>query len=115
MADTVEAALYAQFEAFCSFGERDAVAALDSFRWTKLLREAGLLTPDCPSASSDVVFARVCPRGQRRLSFDDFVVALGMLAEMKVRGRGAGAGLLRRCAGVQCVWGLPLPRKSVRA
>lgn len=83
MAATVEQGLWDKFEAFCSFGEREAEAALDSFHWTKLVRDAGILSREFGSNNSDIVFSKVCPRGQRKMSFDDFIVALGLIAEMK--------------------------------
>ena len=58
-------------------------ASLDSRSWTKLLRDAGVLDGSYPSGASDVVFAQVCPRGSRRLTFDDFVIALGRVSEQK--------------------------------
>ena len=84
-ATTVEDGLWAVFEAYASFGDRDAHSevALDSFRWTKLLREAGVHEPGFGANATDVAWAKCCPRGTRRMCFDTFIIGLGLVAESK--------------------------------
>lgn len=86
MAQEVEAGLYGLFEAYAAFGERDGTAALDSFKFSKLLRESELLDAVFTPAGADLVFTRAKQRDARKLTFDDFIVALGMVADQKYPG-----------------------------
>jgi hypothetical protein len=87
MAQEVEAGLYRVFEAYAAFGDRDGAAALDSFKFMKLLRESELLdTRALTPAAADLVFTRAKQRDARKLSFDDFIVSLGMVADVKYPG-----------------------------
>ena len=80
----IESALYNVFESFAAFGDRDSAAQLDSFRFAKLLRETGVIDNRSFSLSNaDIVFSKAKQRSARTLTFDDFIVALGLVAELK--------------------------------
>ncbi|KAL4444340.1 hypothetical protein ABPG75_012077 [Micractinium tetrahymenae] len=80
-------ALATTFSAFASFGLRGEAAGaapdLDSFRCTKLAREAGLLDSSLTTQALDVLFAAAKERGARRLSFDAFLRLLRAIADKK--------------------------------
>ena len=80
------ASLASVFAAYAAFGAPPAPAAaaapptLDSARFAKLVREAGLLGGALDAAAVDVAFAKCKPRGGRRVGFAAFRGALELLA-----------------------------------
>jgi hypothetical protein len=98
------AALFAVFDRYCGFGHRPVPTGpgrtlltktgaaraedrynqprLDSFRFAKLAREVPLLQPGRVTATDvDIAFSRAKARGERRLSFVQFLRAVEYLAE----------------------------------
>lgn len=93
--------LFEVFHKYCTFGARTgslaaaespavrataaAVTApsLDGTKWAKLVRESNLLDELITSTEVDILFSRVREKGERRISFLQFRLALKLLAEKK--------------------------------
>lgn len=93
--------LFEVFHKYCTFGTRTGslaaaessaagatVAAvttpsLDGTKWAKLVRESSLLDDVITSTEADILFSRVREKGERRISFLQFRLALKLLAEKK--------------------------------
>ncbi|DBA71896.1 TPA: hypothetical protein ACH3X2_010942 [Trebouxia sp. C0005] len=71
------------FTSFASFAVRVPVDDLDGAKFSKLCRDAKLLSKQFNAIDVDIVFAKVKVKGQRRITFDQFVNALGIIAEKK--------------------------------
>jgi len=85
---TSDAKLRSVFNHFAAFGltkvqqERSGVQ-MDSARFAKLAREAGLLDRRITSTTVDLAFTKCKPKTARRIGFEDFKRALLMLAVQK--------------------------------
>ncbi|KAL4441547.1 hypothetical protein ABPG77_002051 [Micractinium sp. CCAP 211/92] len=76
--------VFSMYAAFGLHGEAARAAPeLDSFRCTKLAREAGLLDGSLTTQALDVLFAAAKGRGARTLSFDAFLRLLRAMADKK--------------------------------
>ena len=82
-AATVEDGLWAAYSSYAALGDH---TQLDSARWTKLLRDAGIHAPGFGANATDVVWSKCCPRGVRRMCFDTFIIGLGLVAEARFPG-----------------------------
>jgi len=71
-------ALWANFQAFCG-----SHCDLDGKSFAKLCKDTGLVDARFTATSADLVFAKVCRKGTRRLDFSDFQEALQLVAEKK--------------------------------
>ncbi|KAL3132079.1 hypothetical protein ABBQ32_008689 [Trebouxia sp. C0010 RCD-2024] len=78
-----ERSLRKVFVSFASFAVRVPVEDLDGAKFSKLCRDAKLLGKRFGAIDVDIVFAKVKVKGQRRIAFDQFVNALGIIAEKK--------------------------------
>ncbi|KAL0023967.1 hypothetical protein WJX77_004039 [Trebouxia sp. C0004] len=78
-----ERALRKIFTSFASFAVRVPIDDLDGAKFSKLCRDAKLLGKQFNAIDVDIVFAKVKVKGQRRITFDQFVNALGIIAEKK--------------------------------
>lgn len=57
---------------------------LDGMRFAKLIREANLLDNKLiSSVDVDIIFAKVKPKTERKIKFDDFVKAVKLIGEKK--------------------------------
>lgn len=73
------------FQAFC--GLRDA---MDGKGFSKLCKDCGLLDRRFSAADADLIFAKVCPRGNRRINMQQFEEAVWLIG----RKRGMDYGTL---------------------
>lgn len=78
-----ERALRKIFTSFASFAVRVPIDDLDGAKFSKLCRDAKLLGKQFNAIDVDIVFAKVKVKGQRRITFDQFVNALGIISEKK--------------------------------
>ncbi|CAK9034240.1 unnamed protein product [Durusdinium trenchii] len=56
---------------------------VDGRSFTKLCKDCGLFDRNFSSTDADLIFARVVPKGQRRISITEFEKALGLIAERR--------------------------------
>ncbi|KAI3431389.1 hypothetical protein D9Q98_004443 [Chlorella vulgaris] len=72
------------FFSFAGFGSRSggqaAPSGLDGARFIKLCRATGLVGRQLPSTEADLIFASVKDRSGRRISFEQFLDALDLIA-----------------------------------
>ena len=80
-----EAQLKDVYQAFVSFGTRDAsVTGLDNAKFFKMFNESGLLGKALARQDVDLAFAKVKPSpSARRIDFPQFKAALRILAPKK--------------------------------
>lgn len=71
------------FMAFCNFGTRAETTEMDGAHFIKFCRDCKLLGRGLTATDVDLVFARVKPKGQRRIVYQEFVEALSMMADKK--------------------------------
>eukprot|EP00217_Crustomastix_stigmatica_P002796 CAMPEP_0183819806 /NCGR_PEP_ID=MMETSP0803_2-20130417/64325_1 /TAXON_ID=195967 /ORGANISM="Crustomastix stigmata, Strain CCMP3273" /LENGTH=798 /DNA_ID=CAMNT_0026064695 /DNA_START=85 /DNA_END=2481 /DNA_ORIENTATION=- len=76
------------FLAFCNFGAQGTkIQDMDGPKWAKFCRDTGLQNKkNFTSVQVDLVFSKAKPKGERRINFECFKAALGMVAEMKGMG-----------------------------
>jgi hypothetical protein len=68
------------FKLFCGDGQKD----MDGKSFTKLCKDSHLIDKRFTATDADLIFAKAVPKGQhRRLSLEQFVAALGYVAEKK--------------------------------
>eukprot|EP00877_Chromochloris_zofingiensis_P014320 jgi/Chrzof1/9141/Cz03g37130.t1 len=79
----VEEDLKTTFNSFASFGGREAVHEMDGARFLKLCRDCQLTDKQLSTTDVDLVFAKVKSKGQRRISFKQFLTALAMISDKK--------------------------------
>ncbi len=95
------------FGAFASFGTGGRGAAppppmyaeLDSKQFAKLCRDAGLVSGSAGAVAVDLCFAKARPRGARRLTFSDFLVALALLAQERGASEAEVLAAVADCSG----------------
>jgi hypothetical protein len=75
--------MYELFLAFCNFGTRAETSEMDGAHFVKFCRDSKLIGKGLNSTDVDLLFARVKPKGQRRIVYEEFVEALTLLAEKK--------------------------------
>eukprot|EP00884_Botryococcus_braunii_P021327 jgi/Botrbrau1/7879/Bobra.9_2s0053.2 len=78
-----ESALRKIFKSFASFGVRQQQHEMDGVRFSKLARDCKLIGAHLTQTDIDIIFATVKTKGSRRISFDQFVGALILMAEKK--------------------------------
>jgi hypothetical protein len=90
--------LYCVRQAYASFGGTVVVTEIDSAKFAKLAKECGLVEGRLTLASVDVAFSKAKPKGARRLPFDHFENALGLIGACAVRASSPGprASVARR-------------------
>eukprot|EP00656_Telonema_subtile_P002699 TRINITY_DN11229_c0_g1_i6.p1 TRINITY_DN11229_c0_g1~~TRINITY_DN11229_c0_g1_i6.p1 ORF type:complete len:211 (-),score=38.14 TRINITY_DN11229_c0_g1_i6:360-992(-) len=86
------------YHSFASFGDRrrpvrdrdcfaqkrkdvQPASELDSTKFMKLCRDCGLISPQFNRNDVDFVFLQAVPKGQRKMSYDHFEVAVSLMAE----------------------------------
>ena len=82
----MEDQLLEKFNAFCSFGSNRAVTAseIDNFKFSKLCKECNIIDKKVTTTDVDIIFNRAKKsKTDRKLDFEQFKVALKMLAEIK--------------------------------
>ena len=78
----------------------DGAVLMDGFRFAKLCREAGLVDGKALTATAvDLIFTKVKPRGAKKIGFDEFAHALGLLAQAKGAPAADVAAAVERCGG----------------
>lgn len=60
-----------------------SASEVDGRSFTKLCRDCGLYDRNFSSTDADLIFARVVPKGQRRISIMEFEKAMGLIAERR--------------------------------
>lgn len=74
------------FAEFSNFGVRgdERSDTMDGSKWAKFCRETGLQDGRrVDSTSVDIIFSKVKPRSERRITFEEFKDAVAMIAEMR--------------------------------
>eukprot|EP00775_Hariotina_reticulata_P004265 gene4265-4517_t len=72
------------FVMFASFGSRELMEEMDGAHFQKLCRDCGLLSrPAINTTVVDITFTKVKTKGARKITFDQFLTALAVLAEKK--------------------------------
>ena len=74
------------FAEFANFGVRgdERSDTMDGSKWAKFCRETGLQDGRrVDSTSVDIIFSKVKPRTERRITFEEFKDAVAMVAEMR--------------------------------
>ena len=74
------------FAEFANFGVRgdERSDTMDGSKWAKFCRETGLQDGRrVDSTSVDIIFSKVKPRSERRITFEEFKDAVAMVAEMR--------------------------------
>lgn len=71
------------FVRFCSFGSPKPLTELDNAKFAKLCKDARLLDKKFTKTDVDLAFAKVCPKGKRKLTFAEFEQALRLVAAKK--------------------------------
>eukprot|EP00933_Yihiella_yeosuensis_P037757 TRINITY_DN31751_c0_g1_i1.p1 TRINITY_DN31751_c0_g1~~TRINITY_DN31751_c0_g1_i1.p1 ORF type:complete len:398 (+),score=71.08 TRINITY_DN31751_c0_g1_i1:95-1288(+) len=69
------------FQSYCASGSSE----IDGRSFSKLCKDVGLIDRKFSGTDADLVFTKAAQKGQRRLSFADFEVALVLLAERSGR------------------------------
>jgi hypothetical protein len=69
----------ATFDTFCGIGHAD----MDGKTFAKLCKDCSLIDRDFTATDVDLLFAKVVPKGQRRMSITEFTQALGHIAQRK--------------------------------
>jgi hypothetical protein len=88
MGDATEGHLREAFAQFARLGMRPGSQGpvdLDSFRFSKLCKDSGLVRGALNPQYVDIVFSRAKAHDSRRLGFEEFVLALDMIAEKRGR------------------------------
>ena len=70
------------FNAFCTFGGGQA-GAMDNAKFAKLCADSGLINKKFTSTDADIIFSKVKPKGERRISYMDFLWTVDLMAESK--------------------------------
>eukprot|EP00435_Cladocopium_sp_Y103_P057538 s912_g19.t2 len=60
-----------------------SASEVDGRSFTKLCKDCGLYDRNFSSTDADLIFARVVPKGQRRISITEFEKAMGLIAERR--------------------------------
>lgn len=79
----------ALFRSFCAFGadkSASAVAMLDGAKFAKMTKDLKLLDKNLTSTDVDIIFTKVKPKTERKITFAQFQEALKLLAEKKFPG-----------------------------
>ena len=80
----VDASLRAMFDCFAAFGSsRQGVPELDGVRFAKFCTDTKLIDDRFTLTDVDLTFVRACSKGRRRIDFDGFSRALGLIAQRK--------------------------------
>ncbi|KAK9810553.1 hypothetical protein WJX73_000223 [Symbiochloris irregularis] len=71
------------FCSFASFGSRQQLDELDGAKFSKLCRDCKLLGRNLTTIDVDLIFASSKPQGQRKVDFDQFLLALSKMADKR--------------------------------
>lgn len=78
------------FKSFCAFGADKSGAAgaatLDGAKFAKMTKDLKLLDKNLTSTDVDIIFTKVKPKTERKITFAQFQEALKLLAEKKFPG-----------------------------
>jgi len=66
------------FKAYCS-GQKD----MDNKSMVKMFKDVGIIDKRFTTTDADLIFSKVCPKGQRRITVNDFKRALSLIADKK--------------------------------
>lgn len=72
---------------FASFGNRTSRGGLDGRGFVKLIKDCKLLDKAFTTTDADLIFSntKVKPKSERRITYDEFLIALQLVAERKKR------------------------------
>lgn len=84
----LEKAVRQCYVGFCQFGagrtsSGNITMELDGSKFNKLAKECGLVDKKFTSTSVDMIFSKVKPKGQKKISYELFLEALRHMAEQK--------------------------------
>ena len=71
------------FLTFCRFGDKDNTGHMDNVKFFKLCKEAHIVGGKVARPDVDLAFTKSLNHGERKLNYDQFLHALGILAEKK--------------------------------
>jgi hypothetical protein len=75
------------FRQFCSFGDKDSAPLMDGAKFAKMCRDCKLLDKTKLTATDvDIIFTKAKPKTERKLTLEQFEVAVKMLGEKKYPG-----------------------------
>lgn len=77
------------FKSFCSFGadkSGSGASLLDGAKFAKMTKDLKLLDKNLTSTDVDIIFTKVKPKSERKITFAQFQEALKLLAEKKFPG-----------------------------
>ena len=92
----MEDELKQRFSAFCSFGSSRAVDSdeIDNFKFSKLCKDCGIIDKKVTTTDVDIIFNKAKKnKTDRKLDFEQFKVALKLLAQVKYPGAEQGSYL----------------------
>ena len=75
--------LHSLYIDFCSFGSSLVADELDGAKFAKFCRDSKLITKKFTSTDVDIIFAKSKTKGQRKITYAQFVSALTLCAESK--------------------------------
>jgi hypothetical protein len=96
-------------QAYASFGGTAVLSDIDSAKFAKLAKECGLCEGKLTLAAVDVAFSKAKPRGGRRLPFEEFENAIGLLGAWQCMGWSSGGGKPGWVGAVEYASVSPLP------
>jgi HrpA-like RNA helicase len=81
------------FNAFCAFGsargksntDLSSLNTMDNQRFAKFFKDCGVTNTGVATTDVDIIFNKVKQKSSRRIDFNEFDVALGLLAEIKYK------------------------------
>jgi len=76
------------FKSFCAFGadKTSTVAMMDGAKLAKMSRDLKLLDKHLTATDVDIIFSKVKPKSERKITFAQFEEALKLMAEKKYPG-----------------------------
>jgi hypothetical protein len=85
------------FKSFCAFGadKTAAGAMMDGAKLAKMSRDLKLLDKNLTSTDVDIMFSKVKPKSERKITFAQFEEALKLMAEKKYPGDAEGLSKLK--------------------
>ena len=75
--------LHSLYIDFCSFGSSLVADEMDGAKFAKFCRDSKLITKKFTSTDVDIIFAKSKTKGQRKITYAQFVSALTLCAESK--------------------------------
>jgi len=75
--------VHERFLAYSSFGDKNSAGQIDNNMFSKLCKECGIVNKQVTTTDVDITFAKVKPKGLRKLDWAGFNEALALLAQKR--------------------------------